>query len=687
MGNPNSGKTTLFNALTGMHHKVANYPGVTVERREARLAAAGDSLTLIDLPGLYSLIPRSADECIARDALLGLLSDVDPVDAALIVVDAGNLQRNLQLATQIIDLGIPAVLCCNMMDAAVRHGDRLDTARLSALLGVAVVGTIGNRRSGIHELKQVLADRDLRIGQRLPWELPAAIGAEVDELHEPVRALSAACRHHDRLAALMLAGGANFAEHRDGAARLIHEAVGQARGRLRNAGIRDPESAIFQCRYQAVRNLVAAVTAAHAAPEARRTDRVDRLLTHPLSGTAIFSALMFVMFLSIFSGAEPLMDLMEGGLRFLGDRLAAGLPAGLLRSLLIDGVIAGVGAVVVFVPQICILFLFICLLEDTGYMARAALLMHRLMSKVGLPGKSFIPLLSSFACAIPGIMAARTIEQRRDRFVTILIAPFMSCSARLPVYVILIGAVFSGSIWLQSGIMLSMYLLGIAAALGTAFVLKRTVFKGPQPGFLIELPPYRRPSLRVILRTMWQRSVLFLKDAGTLIFAVSILLWALASFPRADAASARNDPGLQLRQSFMGRIGKWMEPAIEPLGFDWKIGIGLTASFAAREVFVSTMGIVYGVGSEADEASEPLRNHLAADTWPDGRKVYTPASGISLMVFYVLACQCASTLGVVRRETNSWRWPVFMFVYMSGLAYGGSLGTYQALAALGWAGQ
>lgn len=688
MGNPNSGKTTIFNALTGLHHKVANYPGVTVERREAKLTLSeGASISLVDLPGTYSLVPRGADEHIARDVLLGLLSDVRPVDAVLIIVDASNLERHLYLATQIIELGFPAVVCCNMSDAVEATGQQVDFNKLADRLGVPTVATVGNRGLGIAQLKQALAGLcSARVGSGAPPTLPPAMEDAARGLAERVRELGLGRKGFEtQFALLMLAGGGQDEGEVDG--RLIPEpllaAVDQALVALKDAGIVEPHTLIVHARLRYVRELAAQVVTRRIPRSLFRSDRVDRVVTHPVGGLLIFAALAFVIFLAIFSWAEPLMNGIESVLGGLGTLIAGLMPEGILQSLLVDGVVAGVGAVVVFLPQICMLFFFICLLEDTGYMARAALLMNRLMTRVGLPGKSFIPLLSSFACAIPGIMAARTIENRRDRLVTILIAPFMSCSARLPVYIVLIGALFAGSIWLQAGIMLSMYLLGIVVALLVAFVLKRTILKGPQAGLLIELPPYRRPRLRVILRSMWERSVLFLKDAGTIIFAVSILLWALAYFPRSDADAAAADPGLQLRQSVMGHIGLFIEPAIEPLGFDWKIGIGLTASFAAREVFVSTMGIVYGVGDDANERSEPLRARIAADAWPDGRKVFTPLTGISLMVFYVLACQCVSTLGVVKRETNSWRWPAFMFAYMTVLAYVGSLLVYQVGSAMG----
>ncbi|MCH8854541.1 MAG: ferrous iron transport protein B, partial [Planctomycetes bacterium] len=641
----------------------------------------------VDLPGTYSLISRSADERIARDVMLGLIDGVEPIDVVLVVIDAGNLQRNLYLATQIIDLGFPVVLCCNMIDAAEATGQSIDLAGLSRRLGVPVVGTIANRGSGIADLKHAVTELTLANGRSCDLSLPQTLTHEIDRLAERIGEIGIGRSGSEGgLATLLLASNGMTREQVEGEvipAQLVTD-VDQALARLADSGPSDPAAAIAQARFKSIRTLLTDVVSTHEQADHNWTDRIDRIVTHPLLGLLVFAAVMFVMFLSIFSWAAPVMTGVESLFGAAGDYVSTHLAEGMLRSLLVHGVINGVGAVVVFLPQICILFFFICLMEDTGYMARAAMVMNRWMAKVGLPGKSFIPLMSSFACAIPGIMAARTIENRRDRFVTILIAPFMSCSARLPIYIIMIGALFGGSVWLQAGIMLTLYLLGIVTALAVAMVLKRTVLRGPQSGFLIELPPYRRPHVPVVLRAMWERSVLFLKDAGTIIFAVSVVLWVLAYFPRADAAAAAEDSGLQLRQSCMGRVGRLIEPVIEPLGFDWRIGIGLIGSFAAREVFISTMGIVYGVGGDVDEASEPLREKIATATWPDGRRVYTPLVGISLMVFYALACQCVSTLGVVRRETNSWRWPTLMFCYMTVLAYCGSLLVYQVGSAMEW---
>jgi ferrous iron transport protein B len=423
-----------------------------------------------------------------------------------------------------------------------------------------------------------------------------------------------------------------------------------------------------------------------------------------------FTGMMAAMFYSIFALAEPLMGSIEASVEWAQTQVAEAMSPSVLRDLITDGVIAGVGNVVVFFPQICILFLFIALLEDTGYMARAAFLMDRIMSRVGLHGKSFIPLLSSHACAIPGIMATRVIESPKDRLATILVAPLMSCSARLPVYTVLIAACLPAASWIKAVTLLSMYALGVVAALSMATLFKKTLLRGPTPAFIMELPPYRLPRPGAVLRVMWDRSRLFLTRAGTVILAITIILWAAMSYPHSDQIAARyeaqrealaavqspdaadqlaalesQEAGEQLRQSYAGRLGHFIEPVIRPLGYDWKIGIGVIASFAAREVFVGTMGIVYSVG-EADEESTPLREQMRSARWPDGSQVFTPLVAVGLMVFYVLACQCASTIAVVRRETNSWRWPLFMFSYMSALAYVGALIVYQAGSALGWGG-
>ena len=684
-GNPNSGKTTLFNYLTGLQHKVGNYPGVTVEHREGAMSGT-ERIRLLDLPGCYSLRPRSLDERIARDALLGWAEGVRRPDGVIVIVDASNLERNLFLASQILDLNIPTVIVCNMMDIVRARGDSLDLEKLGGMLDATVVGTTGSTGEGMDSLRAALHDLDQCRVRDTEWkgspELESSI-VQIEQLlteHNLVQGIS-----RRAVARLLLCASESDVDkmvNRDlpGTCR---ETLATIRSKHVGNGTTPPAAEVVQARYRRLGEIVSAVANRPPDPDGDLTDRLDRILTHKVWGLATFSGVMMLMFLALFSGAGPLMNGIDWVIAHAGVVIGGALGDGMLRDLLVDGVIAGVGAIVVFFPQICILFLFVAVLEDSGYMARVAFVMDRIMSGAGLHGKSFIPLLSSYACAVPGIMSTRTIENRRDRMTTMLVAPLMSCSARLPIYIILISALFGTSVWLKAGIMFAMYAVGTVTALLMAMLFKRTLFKGPTPTFIMELPPYRKPKIGSVLRNMWNQSKLFLTQAGTIILAMSIVLWALAYFPRTpDGAVA--EKGAQLRQSYMGRIGQVIEPVIEPLGFDWKIGVGLASSFAAREVFVATMGVVYGVGDGANEKSVPLREQIAKATWPDGRKVFTPLVGISLMIFYVLACQCMSTLAVVRRETGSWRWPAFMFTYMAVLAYTGSFIVYQGGTALGW---
>ncbi len=702
-GNPNSGKSTLFNALTGMRQRVGNYPGVTVERHEGRFSQAGTDVLLVDLPGIYSISARSPDEEVSRDVLLGRIEGEAQPDGVLIVVDASNLERNFYLATQILDLGIPAVIACNMMDIAEERGERIDIDALSRELGVPVVATVGTRKSGVDTVRSALIDA--AIARHDTWPLPGALESAVRTVADSLVA-AGACPAMAAwgMALLVMGETAAGGNERWGISATVRATIASEQARLASEGVRDVASALVEARYAWIGEFTSRCVHRDTPESADETvsDRIDRVLTHKVFGTLIFAGVMFAMFVSIFSWAEPLMRWIETGQEYLQAGIHHVLPAGPVADLLAEGIIGGAGAVVVFLPQICILFLFIALLEDSGYMARAAFLMDRLMSAAGLHGKSFIPLLSSYACAVPGIMATRTIENPRDRLATILVAPLMSCSARLPVYLTVIGAVFAGSVWLKAGVIFSMYLLGTVIALLMAALFKKTLLRGPTPTFIMELPPYHLPRPRLILRAMWDRSKLFLTRAGTVIVAVCVVLWALAYFPRVSdpspqlsgmtagqspvieqrhaAPRATDDEatGDQLRHSYMGRMGRAIEPVIAPLGFDWRVGVGVLASFAAREVFVSTMGVVFNA-DDNDEAS--LRERMRTATWDSGprkgQRVFTPLSGVSLMVFYVLCCQCASTLAVIRRETNSWRWPVFAFGYMTALAYLASLLVYQ----------
>ena len=714
-GNPNSGKTTLFNALTGLRAKVGNYAGVTVERKEGRLlnAPAGLNARVLDLPGTYSLSPQSLDEQISRDVLLNRLPELPAPSVIVVVVDASNLQRNLYYGSQVIELGYPTLIALNMIDVAEENGHRIDTGMLAEELGVPVAPLIASTGQGIAELREAIfaaLQAPPRAKPRQFSELPAPLKAEAIAI-----AVLLARTFHERRAQasaealLILSNEKALASSLEHYPPSIQEAVAAARSRLDAAGV-DWRGATIEGRYLGVAAIQRAVTTESASPGENLSDKLDRTLTHKIWGTLIFLAIMALMFQSIFTFARIPMEALQSGVGWLGGVVGHLLPPGDLNSLLVDGVIAGVGAVVVFLPQILLLFLFIGFLEDTGYMARVAFLMDRLMSKVGLHGKSFIPMLSSFACAIPGIMATRTIESPKDRLVTILVAPLMSCSARLPVYTLLIAACIPniavlGFLKLPGLTMLSMYLLGIVVALLMAWLFKKTLLKGETPMLIMELPPYKLPLLKVVLHHMWDRSKLFLRRAGTIILGINILLWFLATYPHnsapqtvagegrshlksqlPSAASSEQSPapaaptgaldggaaGARLRQSFAGHLGRLIEPVIAPLGFDWKIGIGIIASFAAREVFVSTMSTVYNVGKTDATTSgmTSLAQTLQAQRRPDGTPVYTPLTAVTLMVFYVFALQCVSTVAIVRRETNSWKWPLFQWLYMGVLAWG-----------------
>ncbi len=735
-GNPNCGKTTLFNALTGLRGKVGNYPGVTVERKEGWLLdpPPGPTVRILDLPGTYSLSPQSLDEQIARDVLFHRVQDVPPPDLVVVVLDASNLQRNLYFATQVIELGYPTLLALNMSDVAQENGHEIDAAGLSKALGVPVVPLVASQGEGLKELRaQMLAmlkTPAAAVTPRVFAELPEVFGREAAQLVSLLKGNFPETHFQAMAEALLILSDERFlvssGHHYPEA---IRAAVAAARQRLETQQI-DWRSAAIEARYARLAAIQEAVTTETHIEQENFSDRLDRVLTHRLWGVVIFVSVMTLLFQSIFTFAQVPMDLLTAAVDGIGNWVGSSMPPGDLNSLLVGGVIKGVGAVIVFLPQILLLFLFIAILEDTGYMARAAFLMDRVMSKVGLHGKSFIPMLSSFACAIPGIMATRTIESPKDRLVTILVAPLMSCSARLPVYTVLIAACIPqtkllGFLGLPGLTMLAMYLLGIIVALLMAWLFKKTLLKGATPMLIMELPPYKRPVPTVVLRHMWDRSKLFLKRAGTVILGINIVLWGLATYPKHEAVNTgfmvqrermitnafpglskveaeeklRNlkeqkltgdegrlitpilefesqeaslQAGEKLRASFAGMMGRAIEPFIKPLGFDWKIGIGVIGSFAAREVFVSTMSTVYNVGEadDSDEGTASLAKMLQDQKRPDGSPVYTPLLGLTLMVFYVFALQCVSTIAVVRRETNGWKWPLFQWLYMTALAWG-----------------
>ncbi len=689
IGNPNSGKTTLFNALTGLRQKIANYPGVTVEKKiGVFMTQHGREARMIDLPGTYSLTPQSPDEAVTRDVLLGVLPDTPRPDRVVCVVDAANLERNLYLASQVIELGLPTIIALNMIDLAQDNGDTIDVAELSRRIGVPVIPCSAKTRAGLAELRIALS----RPADSSPdWKVP--VPPLVDQSLEMIRT-ELPPNHHLGFAQIRAILILLLSDER--ADRLVVDLGWEHmlhRFRTARASLLEKlptwQEDTIGDRYTRIGEICEGVLRRGAdAADAKTsfTDRADAVLIHPVWGWLIFLTIMGLMFLSIFTLANYPMD----GIKWLfgqaGEWMKTAMPPGDLQSLITDGVIKGVGGVIVFLPQILILFLFIGLLEDSGYMARAAFIMDRVMSGVGLHGKSFIPLLSSYACAIPGIMATRTIENPKDRLATIMVAPFMSCSARLPVYGLMIATLFPTDdvpAWQKAGLLMGMYALGTLTAFAFAWLFKRTILRGRPLPLVLELPPYRRPSVRTVMQGMLDRARAFIRRAGTIILGLSILLWALAYYPK----TGTDKPEDHLAQSFAGRMGKFIEPALVPLGLNWKIGIGLIGAQAAREVFVSTVAVVYSVGGADDKAeagTDSVRKALLADKWPDGRPVFTPLVCLTIMIYFVFSMQCIATLAVVRRETNTWRWPVFLFFYMTGFAYVASLVFYQVGTRLGY---
>lgn len=616
VGPPNSGKTTLFNTLTGGRQKTANYPGVTVERKSGLLRTPDEhSVEVLDLPGSYSLRARSPDEAITRDVVLGRQQQETLPDAIVCVTDATNLNQHLRLLLELRPLGRPLILALNMMDIAQKRGCRIDIDALSRELGIPVVTTVAMHKSGVHNL---LGQIDALLRQRL-----ASDGARtIDGWQEPSA----------------------------DAIRAYHREVERV---LRQAMVEEGTPARF-------------------------TRQVDRVLLHPIAGPVILLALLFLMFQAVFSWAATPMDWIDGGMVTLQQWLNAHMEESLLKSLLVDGIVAGVGGVVIFLPQILILFLFILLLEDSGYMTRAAFLMDRLMSAAGLNGRAFIPLLSSFACAVPGIMATRAISHPLDRLVTILIAPLMTCSARLPVYVLLIAAFIPdtlvwGSVGLQGLVMFGLYATGIIGALVVAAVLRLTLLKGGRQPLLMELPSYKWPNPANVLLGLWDRVKIFLRRIGTIILSLMVILWFLSTFPAPPAGGM--EPAIYY--SFAGMIGHGLEPLLAPIGFNWQIAIALVPGLAAREVAVAALGTVYALSGDEGAVTEALSATLAQH--------WTLATALSLLAWYVFAPQCLATLAAVRRETNSWRWAAFMFVYLMALAYLAAFFTYRIALALGGA--
>jgi ferrous iron transport protein B len=683
-GNPNTGKSSLFNRLTGSQARVGNYAGVTVELATSQLELEGvGEVTLVDVPGCYSLTARSREEQVAIDCLLGLDGAARP-DLVVCCVDATNLSRNLYLVLQARELGLNLMVALTMVDEAGEGA--LGAEALSALLDCPVIAVNARTGQGADVLKRAMAER---LEQRPSPSLCFTPSAELAGRIAAVRAaLPPAWPGSDALAlwALMSVGAGDElevpAELRDAVrAQVPDEASGRA-----------VDDECIGARYA----WIDARLPAQQAPSKRRraTDRVDAVLIHPVWGFLLFLLGQLLLFQALFSWSNPAIAFVEASFGTLGDSVGALLGDNLLSELVVEGVIAGAGSVVVFLPQILLLFFFIGLMEDSGYMARVAYLMDRIMRSMGLHGRAFVPMLSGFACAIPAVLATRTMERRRDRLLTMLVVPLMTCSARLPVYTLVISALFAPGarvlgLPVQSGLMVAMYLFSVAVALLAAWVLSKTVLRAEQATLILELPPYRLPRLIDVGRMMWQRVRVFLREAGTVILACSVVLWVLLNFPRLSEEQA---PGLDapereakaLAQSYGGRLGRLIEPTIAPLGFDWKIGVGIIGAFAAREVFVATMGVVYSAGNDLDENSPSLREKLRNEKKADGSPAYTPLTGLSLMVFFALACQCMSTLAVVKRESGGYGWPVFLLVYMTVLAWITSFAVYQGGRLLGF---
>ncbi len=719
IGNPNTGKSTLFTALTGVHSRIGNYPGVTVEKKTGRFTLEGRSVQLVDLPGTYSLSPRSLDEMVSVEVLLGQQRDVGKIDAVVCIADASNLERNLYVVSQILDLGLPTVLVLNMWDVAEHRGIVINVGELRSRLSIPVIPCEAHRRRHIEDVKQAIVSVVSQPPPAAPRVFPPEFYDEGLKLQSRLAEWGETNVPFYVAERLLLDVGGQFeatfsARHTE----KLPAALTEARERLKVIGLKVP-AAEAKARYAWARQVLNGAITLPPERTANRSDGLDRWLTHKVWGLAAFIAIMFAVFQAISTFSAPLMNLCEALQQGVGSQIGSLLPPGPFRSLIVDGVIAGVGGILVFLPQICFLFLFIALLEDCGYMARAAFLMDKLMVKVGLSGKSFVPLMSSFACAIPGIMATRTIENRRDRMVTILVAPLMSCSARAPVYALMIAAFFPSVAWaggwitLHGVMMFVMTFFGAAVAIPVAWLFKKTLFKGETPPFVMELPSYKWPSPRIVAHRVYDRARAFVLRAGSLIFATSILVWAASYFPGDHTLEQQtsvqieqvesklaDDPSLQaerdelvvrrnalseqlLETSFLGRFGKGIEPAVRPLGWDWRIGVGVLASFPAREVIVATLGTIYSLGGDVDESDSGLQQALQNSKWPDGRPVYSIPVALSIMVFFALCAQCASTLMVIRRETNSWGWSLFTFVYMTTLAYLAALIVYQAGTAIG----
>ncbi|MBK1880496.1 ferrous iron transport protein B [Pelagicoccus mobilis] len=718
LGNPNTGKSTLFNCLTGLRQKVGNYPGVTVQRKTGRMIYGKNVAEIIDLPGTYSLAADSPDERVVVDALLGEMESVERPDLVLYILDATNLQRNLFLACQTAQLGIPMVVAVNHWDSARRKNIKIDVEALSKTLGVPVVPVSAARAEGITQLKEAVAGALVSKPHMNEVEWPESVESALvmarETLPKPLRAkVSSSVLHRsvfDEDRSFLIRLGAS--EEQAG------KAIEAGRKGLFKGGL-NPGNAETVLLYQYIKDRVASSVTSDAAGSVSGSESIDSILTHRVWGLFAFLGLMYVVFQSVYSWAGFPMDIIDGAKGWIQDHIAGWLePWPMLESLATDGVVEGVGAVFIFLPQILILFFFIALLEDTGYMARAAFLMDKLFSWCGLSGKSFVPLLSSYACAIPGVMAARTIQDPRARMITILLAPFMSCSARLPVYVLLIGAFIEPHYGaaVAGASLFAMHFVGLLVAMPFVYVANRFVLKIPPQPFVLEMPSYQVPKVRDVFMRMYTQGKEFVKNAGTVIFAITIVIWALLYFPRSEelaeqvtnefVAAAAAEMGVErsevvqlleedeesaaalerkidsvfVEQSYMGRIGKTLQPAFAWAGFDWKITVGVVASFPAREVIISTLGIIYSLGGDTDEESHDLREMMANQTWPEGERkgqpIFTIPVAFSIMVFFALCQQCGATVAVISQET-SWKYGVFSFVFMTSLAWVAAIIVYQ----------
>ena len=686
VGTPNSGKSTLFNRLTGLKQRIGNYPGVTVERHVGSLKVDDKSFELIDLPGTHGLSAHSLEEHIAVDVIFGRMEGTREPDGILAVIDSTNLYQGLFLAHQLVELEVPVVVALTMSDAAETAGIAIDIEQLSAALGgVKVVKVVATTGAGVDDLRHAIGALP---GSPIPepesiWpELDETVDSLVSSAPQPIRRAEVARLIIDGLSAPddLLMGRLGIDNH----AQMMHV-------REQLFGKEPPLACEARIRYGWVRQTLAEVQHRAQAFHTWRS-RVAGFFNQPVPGTIGLFLVMAIVFQAVFAWATPIMDLIDEATVALSILVAERMGDGALASLVSDGIIAGVGSVVIFLPQIIILFLFIILLEDSGYLARAAYLLDRAMRMVGLSGQSIIPMISSFACAVPGILATRVIPNRRDRIATILAAPFMTCSARLPIYALLIAAFVPpqqvGFMNLQGLVLFGLYMFGIIAGIFTALLMRKTALRGPKPPFALMLPEFRRPNLQTVAIQLLGRVKVFLYRAGTVIFAVAVIVWVLAYYPRSEeivelasapvamTAEAENlAAARQMEQSWLGRMGRFVEPVFEPLGWDWRVTSAVIAGFPAREVVVAVLGTVYAVGDEADDAT--LSGRLKSATRPDGTPVFTLPMVLGLLIFYACCLQCAATIAVIHRETNSWRWPVFAWAYMTVIGYVGALLVYQ----------